>query len=484
MSKSRILGLAVIAAFVAGGFGAAAAEEASATYGKGSRTDKSGWIYLHLEGSPAKRGEQHGFLAAAEIADFVGTLKAYVANYSKKSWDDYRSVASDILLPMVEKEYVDELKGMLKGMEKAGGAGCDLADLVVLNAYMEIDTYFAAVATPAKPYRRVFLRDHAANRELTHCSAFIATGSATRDGGIVMAHNTWQDYILSERFNVILDLKPSKGARILMQACPGLIHSCADFAINSYGLVISETTISYAKGFDINGIPEFVRMRKATQYAKTIDDFYRLIRTGNNGGYANTWLVGDIKTGEIAKIELGLKNVAFYRSMDGYYDGVNYVDDSKMIREECGPSLWDVVNGRWPLNLAGGNACSGRRLRWFSLLDQNKGLIDAENSKEFIADQVDPLTGQSSPGENRIMCRMETPASLPYVMPFGAGDGKVVTSALAAKMSFWARMDHPDGSTFEWADFLAAYPQFAWQKPYLRDLRNYPWTLFQSTGVK
>ena len=28
---------------------------------------------------------------------------------------------------------------------------------------------------------------------------------------------------------------------------------------------------------------------------------------GNNGGYANDWLLGDSKTGEIAQLELGLK---------------------------------------------------------------------------------------------------------------------------------------------------------------------------------
>ena len=72
---------------------------------------------------------------------------------------------------------------------------------------------------------------------------FIATGSATKDGGIVLAHNTWIDYLLCS--NVIIDLKPSRGSRMLMQCIgPGFIHSGSDFAINSAGLVISETTIT------------------------------------------------------------------------------------------------------------------------------------------------------------------------------------------------------------------------------------------------
>ena len=461
-------------------------EAADQTYGKGFRTDSNGWIFLHIEGSPSRRGEQHGYLLATEIRTYIEALKLYVTSNSKKTWNDYRLAASDIMLPKIEKEYVNELKGILKGMGKANVTGYDIPDLVALNSFMEIQNYFYSVSSKFEPYRNIFRRTinrgEGAVEELSHCSAFIATGSATSDGGIVLAHNTWVDYVLGG--NIIIDLKPSRGLRMLMQCIgPGLIHSYTDFAINSAGIVMSETTISYANGFDTEGIPEFVRMRKAAQYSKSIDDFYSIIRKGNNGGYANTWLVGDIKTNEIAKIELGLKNVAFYRSKDGYYDGMNYVDDSKMIREECSPSLWDVSNGSWPVNLSGGNSCSARRMRWFSLLDQNKGLIDAENAKVFLADQINQMTGQPSFGGKGLMCRLEILPS-PNAYPFGATDGKVVTSELARNMSFWARIDHPDGSTFEWADFFTAYPQFAWQKPYLHDLKDNPWTLFKSTKIK
>ncbi len=38
-----------------------------------------------------------------------------------------------------------------------------------------------------------------------------------------------------------------------------------------------------------------------------------IIKEGNNGGYANDWLVGDRKTGEIAYLELGLKNTPLWR---------------------------------------------------------------------------------------------------------------------------------------------------------------------------
>jgi len=64
--------------------------------------------------------------------------------------------------------------------------------------------------------------------------------------------------------------------------------------------------------------------------------------------------------------------------------------------------------------------------------------------------------------------------------PFGANEGKVITADLARNMSFWARMGHPDGSTFDWTDFFQKNPAFAWQQPYLQNLVANDWTLFSA----
>ena len=106
-----------------------------------------------------------------------------------------------------------------------------------------------------------------------------------------------------------------------MQGSPGWIHSGTDFFLTDAGLVGSETTISGFSGFDEKGVPEFVRMRRATQDAATIDEWCKVMREGNNGGYANGWLIGDVKTEEIARLELGLKHVGFERTKDGTSSG-------------------------------------------------------------------------------------------------------------------------------------------------------------------
>ena len=96
-----------------------------------------------------------------------------------------------------------------------------------------------------------------------HCSAFVATGSYTKDGKVVIAHNNWSTYLEGERWTIIFDIAPANGYRMLMDGLPGVIHSGDDFVINTAGMAITETTISHFFGFDTAGIPEFVRARKA-----------------------------------------------------------------------------------------------------------------------------------------------------------------------------------------------------------------------------
>ena len=65
------------------------------------------------------------------------------------------------------------------------------------------------------------------------------------------------------------------------------------------------------------------------------------MREGNNGGYANAWLVADTNTGEIARLELGLKNVTLERTKDGYFAGANFPVNPKLAAEETNFKLDD-----------------------------------------------------------------------------------------------------------------------------------------------
>ena len=294
---------------------------------KGYREDKAGWVFLHVEGSPGDIGYQHGYLLAPEIDDAMKALKFYLSHSTRKDWNFYREAAEKMFWPKLTDEYQNEISGIADGL-RARGKKYDRIDITALNGWIELAQYYL----PALRAGRIKGAD--LNKSPGNCSAFIATGSYTSDGKIVMAHNNWCDYIVGERWNIIEDIVPEKGNEILMDAFPGFIHSGDDFAENGAGILITETTISQFHGFDVTKIPEFMRAREAEQYSNSIDDFVRIMTTGNNGGYANDWLVGDTKTNEIARLELGLRNHRVRRTKDGYYVGSNFPSDEKLIDEE------------------------------------------------------------------------------------------------------------------------------------------------------
>jgi hypothetical protein len=266
------------------------------------RAPQDGWTYVHLEGSPGEIGFQHGAMLAKEIRDAFDVQKLELLHDSHKTWDFYREAARTILWPHVPTEYREELQGISDGL-KYSGVTLDIWDIVALNASMEWSYYIGQYD------KQHGLKTPKAVTAPDHCSAFVATGSYTKDGKFVIAHNNWTSYLDGQRWTIAFDVTPARGRHFVMDGYPGLIHSGDDFGMNDAGLVITETTITGFQGWDSNGTAEFVRARQAMQYAESIDDFARIMKDGNNGGYANDWLVADTKTNEIASLELGLKNV-------------------------------------------------------------------------------------------------------------------------------------------------------------------------------
>ncbi len=174
------------------------------------RENKDGWIYVHLEGTPAEIGYQHGYLLAPEIDDCIKMFAYYFENGStKKDWAFFREASERIFWPQIDREYQEEIQGIADGLV-ARGYKYDKIDVTALNANIEIASYY--IPWLAEKIKKDSLNNKAPGK----CSAFIATGSYTKDGKIVIAHNNWSDYIVGERWNVIADIVPAKGYRILM----------------------------------------------------------------------------------------------------------------------------------------------------------------------------------------------------------------------------------------------------------------------------
>lgn len=432
---------------------------------KASRTEKNGWIEIHLEGSPQVIGFQHGYLLADEIIDLRGAMDVRNKQMTGRDWNFYRNESYKILWHTIPPEYREELKGISAGVNARLGDGkIDIKDMVAMNSFLEIPDYYVP-----------WLEKQEKPSPPEHCSAFAATGSWTTDGKIVIAHNNWSEYLIGERWNIIMDIVPEKGNRIFMDALPGFIHSGDDFNINSAGIIATETTISGFKGFDTTGVAEFVRARKAIQYASSIDQWVALMVDRNNGGYANAWILADNKTGEIARLELGLKNHFLERTTDGYFTGANFPVNEKILKEE---TSFDPTSPDQSSNM--------RRQRWDVLMKQYKGKIDVESAKSFMSDHFDTRRNQEKAGRFSLCGHLdEDEAGISGVswdaayFAAGAVQGKATDGNLAAKMQFWAIMGHPCGQSFSAKGFLNAHAEYNVQKDFLRDMPGNVWSLFE-----
>ncbi|MBK7712799.1 MAG: peptidase C45 [Bacteroidales bacterium] len=432
---------------------------------KASRTEKNGWIKIHLEGTPDVIGFQHGYLLAEEIIDLRGAMEVRNLHFTGRDRDFYRNESYRILWHNIPVEYQAELNGIVAGVNARLGEGkIDIKDIVAINSLLEIPDYYVP-----------WLENQEKPTPAEHCSAIAATGSWTTDGKIVMAHNNWSEYLIGERWNILLDIVPEKGNRIFMDALPGFIHSGDDFNINSAGLIVTETTISGFKGFDTTGVAEFVRARKAVQYGSSIDEWVAIMVDRNNGGYANAWLLGDNKTGEIARLELGLKNHFLERTTDGVFTGANFPVNEKILKEE---TTFDATSPEKSANM--------RRLRWDVLMKEYKGKIDIEAAKSFMGDHYDMNRKQEKAGRFSLCGHLdEDEKGVPEVswdgayFAAGAVQAKATDGKLAARMQLWAIMGHPCGRPFIAKSFLDAHPEYNIQKDYLRDMPGQVWTLFE-----
>ncbi|MCU7496315.1 MAG: hypothetical protein HF314_08245 [Ignavibacteria bacterium] len=389
-------------------------------YKNAFRFENKGWTFVHIEGEPYQRGFQYGYLVADEIKEFINKLaiKKNGAN-PQAGWNEIRFAADAIMLRKYEEEYLTEMKGIAEGANRAGidlfGKSLDLIDIVALNSSIDLD--YAADAlhnTPNPLTGKSFLaaEDELSLQDKLHkCSGFLATKSATKDKRVVFGQLfMWNGYT-GPHWNIIVDVKPSKGQRLVYETFPGGIHSGADFYINESGIIIGETTVSQTP-FNPEGMPQSNRIRKAAQYATSIDEVVNIMTTKNNGLYTNDWLIADTKTDEVAILVLGTNKYKVWRSTkDDFYGGQKdwYWSDnnnkSLEVRKE-----YIVNDDNAPYDLAFRPV--NRDISFTKFYEANYGSIDANAGINLLS---------------------TSPINRPH-----ACDGKVTTSEMAEHMMFFA----------------------------------------------
>ena len=430
-------------------------------YENGYRYNTHGWIYLHIEGKPYERGYQHGYLLAYEIVDIIGRWQAMFPQ--KYAWQFLKFDAVRLFWRKYPEEYKQEIKGIADGLTarigKNDGSSVDYKDILTLNEMYESLTRFRSYSIYPFKIRDSrwfgsffkFISKPKSLAETQHvgkCSSFLATGDSTKDGGIIAGHSTfgwkhnaeywWHTYICG-RWNVLLDIKPTKGNRILFSTSPGLIWSDEDYYQNDAGMILMETTLEPLGPWTRFGDPIVVRARKAIQYSDSIDEMIDIFLEKNNGLMANDWLMGDTKTGEIASLELALGHHGLTTTKNGFLWSCNNAKNDKV---------------RWTLNSFTRLGILGRIIRrdfkptgrdrkFEELLTEYNGKIDVDIAKKILAT---------------------------YPIVSSATDCKITSTKLMENFGLWAYMGKPEGT-----DFIADNYPFTKPKPRYTDFPACSW---------
>ena len=438
--------------------------------------EMNGWRYISVKGTPRERGFAHGYYAAKDFKEIQRMMNYSVLEDFGKPWSFFIEASKTALKPTIMQhfhEFYEEMEGIAEGC-KAGGTETTIDEIIAWNNNITLlDCWYPSTqAVSGGP--KLGSEGGAKDR----CSAFVANGDYTEDGKIVIAHNSFVQYMDGQFYNVILDITPTKGHRIIMQTAPCCIWSGTDVFITSKGIMGTETTIGGFNAYE-NNYTISCRIRQAMQYGNNLDDYVEILLKGNSGDYANAWLFADIHTNEIMRFELGLKYHDVKRTKNGYFYGCNFAFSPEIRNLECSDTGYCDVRRHQ----------GSRQVRIPDLMEEHKGKINIEVAKKIISDHYDVYLHKINPCSRTVCAHydldareyMSDPSRPKPFQARGVVDGAVMDTASAKKMAFYMRWGNSCGIPFHAKEYCNDHRQWSQLEPYLRDRPTQPWTFFTIT---
>ena len=162
---------------------------------------KDGWDYIRISGSPKERGQQHGKLLASRICDCIQREGKMMRLQTGMDWDFFKEQAVKLWGERIRSynyvEFYHEMMGIAEGVQSVlPDCGITWEDILTWNAFEELVDYWFPTQAQAV-YQQLggmpgaVTGKHFAVGAPDRCSAFIATGSYTKTGKIVAAHNSF-----------------------------------------------------------------------------------------------------------------------------------------------------------------------------------------------------------------------------------------------------------------------------------------------------
>lgn len=427
--------------------------------------EKQGWKTICVYGDPYDRGFAHGYLLFDEFRRVLHILPFLVKTVIKVTMKEYMDKSNELIKPVIAEkypEYYEEIEGIVDGL-KSRGINVTADFIIAWNSYMSLYSVFLDGSIENQ-------NDATKSNDSTErCSAFIATGSATKDGKIVMGHTTHTDFASGSLFNIVMYVIPMQGHPFAMQISPGYIASVSDWFLSTSGIIGCETTISSINYKPEFGRPFFCRIRQAIQYANTLDQYVEVMLHENAGDYACSWQFGNINTNEIMLFEIGLKTHAIQRTHDGIFYGMNSAIDKRLRTLETDDTDYDDIS----------KTTGARNVRLNYLLNEKyNGKIDAKVARIILSDHYDVFKNKDEKNTRSICRHTEldpTQTKRPGYYPFGCTDAKVTTTDMAKHLAFIGRWGSACGREFSVKKYLKEHPEFKKWQPFLTDFPRRAW---------
>jgi len=211
--------------------------------GKGRLSVRGGWRFLHLEGTPAERGRQHGRL----LGPLIRTLsEEYLRGI--RFWRRLKRIDLLSRARLFERFIPETVREEMIALGEAAGMSYD--ETLVTHTFLE-------------------------SCQLAQCSCFAAWGGSTRDGGLVFGRNLdFMSMGFAQRAGLITFVKPEQGIPFISIGWPGWCGALT--AVNLAGLCVGPLSVPRL-GLTKGGMPYVILYREIALNAVTCEDALRFL---------------------------------------------------------------------------------------------------------------------------------------------------------------------------------------------------------------
>ena len=172
----------------------------------------NGWQHIKVKGTPYECGFQEGYLLADEYQDALRVYKFMTLETFGMTYEWFAEQALKLHCDKIPTRWLEELRGMAEGLT-AAGIPTTTDDMIAWNDWMEITGYWWP-QNAGKIMSRPLMKTH----RKEHCSAIVATGSATVDGKPYLGHESFDEFWSGQYFNICKRVEPDDGYAFIMQA--------------------------------------------------------------------------------------------------------------------------------------------------------------------------------------------------------------------------------------------------------------------------